>query len=399
MRKLFWVLVFVLLVPVAAAQPTAPDNITVITRASAPDPASVRLVEVSSGYRNPLYVTHAGDGSDRLFVMEQAGRIWVYQNGARLNAPFADFADIVSQDILYGYSERGLLGLAFHPNFAENGVLFINYTDAGGTTRLARYRVQADNPNAVDRQSAEILLSIEQPFRNHNGGHIAFGPDGYLYMSVGDGGAANDPLRAGQDLTTILGTLIRIDVDNTSDDKPYAIPDDNPFLNTPGAVPEIWAYGLRNVWRFSFDRATGDAYIADVGQNAWEEVNFQPAGQGGANYGWNIFEGNNPFAGSAVTEDMVFPIAEYRHRDGDCSVTGGYVYRGQAVPELVGVYLFGDYCTGRIWATYRDEGENWQTNVFMNARMSISSFGEDEAGELYVVDYSGGRVLRFEAAQ
>lgn len=375
----------------------------VITRAAAPDPAKVRIEEISSGYQYPLYVIHAGDGSGRLFVMEQTGRIWIIQDGQRLETPFADFSDIVNQSVLGGFSERGLLGLAFHPDFAENGTFFINYTDrTGGLSITSRYRVSADDPNLADMDSGEILLTIEDQFPNHNGGHLAFGPDGYLYFSMGDGGGGGDPLKAGQDLGTLLGKLIRIDVDNTEGDKPYAIPADNPFVDNPDALPEIWAYGLRNAWRFSFDRATGDAYIADVGQNVWEEINFQPAGEGGANYGWSVYEGSQPYTGGASLEGTVFPIAEYAHREGDCSVTGGYVYRGEAVPELAGVYLFGDYCTGRLWATYRDEDGNWQTNIFKQGSDpvgSVSSFGEDEAGELYIVDYYTGRILRFVQAE
>jgi glucose/arabinose dehydrogenase len=393
--RLFFVALVIALTLPAFAQ----ESEIITTRDAAPDPAAITLTQVADGFANPLFLTNAGDGSGRLFVLEQAGRIWIIQGGARLEAPFADFSGIVSQDILYGYSERGLLGLAFHPNYAENGLVFVNYTDRDGTTQLARYRASTDDPNALDMSSGEILLTIPQPYRNHNGGHLEFGPDGYLYMSVGDGGAAGDPLLAGQDLSNILGKIIRLDVDRVDGDRLYSIPADNPFVNTPNAVPEIWAYGVRNVWRFSFDRATGDAYIADVGQNVWEEVNFLPADAApGANFGWNVYEASAPYTGAPAPADMVYPIAEYPHRDGDCSITGGYVYRGQAVGELAGVYLFGDYCTGRTWATYRDSSGAWQTNVFANLGFSISSFGQDEAGELYIVDYGDGRVFRIDPA-
>ena len=251
------------------------------------------LESFASGFTRPLYVTHAGDGSGRLFVVEQGGMIWVLQDGQQLDTPFLDVSDRVSPEALgSGYSERGLLGLAFHPNYAENGVFFINYTDRNGTSVTSRFSVSADDPNVADAASEEQLLMVEQPFANHNGGHLAFGPDGYLYLALGDGGSGGDPQNNAQNLSTLLGTILRLDVDA---DEGYAIPDDNPFVAQDDARPEIWAWGLRNPWRFSFDRETGDLYIADVGQNEWEEVNFQPASSpGGENYGWNPYEGS-PF--------------------------------------------------------------------------------------------------------
>lgn len=400
-KKLFILIVAMSLIGIGVLQaqttPSGEVVAPITLRATAPDPAGVQVVEIAQGFSFPLYVTHAGDGSGRIFVLEQPGKIWIIQDGVRLSEPFLDLAPIVSQDVLSRYSERGLLGIAFHPNYAENGEFFVNYTDRQGTTQIARYRV-SDDPNRADPNSGEILLSIPQPFPNHNGGHMDFGPDGYLYISVGDGGAAGDPLQAGQDRTTLLGTLIRIDVDNT-DGAPYGIPEDNPFVGHDRFLPEIWAWGLRNVWRFSFDRETGDVYIADVGQNVWEEVNFQPADSpGGENYGWNIFEASHPYSMGTPPADMVYPIAEYRHTDGNCSVTGGYVYRGELLPDLVGAYFFGDFCTGQIWATYRDLNGEWQTNTFINIRRQISSFGEDEQGELYVVDYRGA-ILQFVPAR
>lgn len=396
MRKhLLWAVFILLFAVPVLAQDSAEEP--VITRSSPPDAAQFTLTEVVSGFNNPLFVTHAGDGSDRLFVVEQSGRIWVVQDGTILDAPFIDLSGIVSQDVLQRYSERGLLGLAFHPDYAENGLFYINYTDINtGATHLVRYAVSEDDPNRADPTSAQILFRLDQPYPNHNGGHLEFGPDGYLYMSIGDGGAANDPLQAGQDLSNILGTIVRIDVNS---EEGYAIPEDNPFVDVDNAVPEIWSWGLRNVWRFSFDQATGDMYMADVGQNMWEEVNFQPADStGGENYGWNAYEASNPFATQSVPEGMVFPIAEYAHRNGDCSVTGGYVYRGEAVPTLEAVYLFGDYCTGRIWGSYRDDAGEWQTLDLMSAGFQLSSFGEDEAGELYAIDY-GGSILRFDPVE
>lgn len=396
-KALFLIVCLMFTFTLTLAQESTGEIVT--TRAAAPDPSKVTLVEIASGFDHPLLVTNAGDGSNRLFVLEQAGKIWIIMEGVRLTQPFADFSGLASQDINFGYSERGLLGLAFHPNYEENGLVFVNYTDQNGTTQLARYRISGD-PNLLDMSSGEILLTVPQPYRNHNGGHLEFGPDGYLYMSLGDGGSAGDPLLAGQDLTNILGKIIRIDIDSVTDDKLYSIPEDNPFIDDPNAVPEIWAYGLRNVWRFSFDSATGDAYIADVGQNIWEEVNFLPAdAPAGANFGWNIFEASVPYAGNTAPDGMIYPIAEYSHSRGDCSITGGYIYRGEAVPELTAAYVYGDYCTGNMWAAYRDAAGEWQSNAFLQPRFQLSSFGVDEANELYVVDYGDGRVLQFAAAE
>lgn len=393
MRKLLLVmLIGLVLVPALLAQ----EEEVVTTRETAPDPTKITLEEVVSGLRYPIYVTNAGDGSGRLFVVQQTGQIYIVQeDDTLLETPFIDLSGVVSQDILSGYSERGLLGLAFHPNYAENGFFYVNYTDRGGDTHVARYQVSADNADVADPESEVTLLTLDQPYPNHNGGQLAFGHDGYLYIAVGDGGAANDPLATGQKPSDWFGSILRLDVDNGD---PYAVPEDNPFSTNEGFAPEVWAYGLRNPWRFSFDRVTGDLYIADVGQNMWEEINFQPADSvGGENYGWNSYEASQPFATSAVPEGMIYPIAEYQHSGGDCSVTGGYVYRGANIPELEGVYVFSDYCTGRTWGTYRDTNGDWQTNVLMNLQRQVSSLGEDESGELYVVAYKGS-LLRFVAA-
>lgn len=353
-----------------------------------------QLVPVASGFSRPLYVTHAGDGSSRLFVVEQGGAIRVIKDGVVLAQPFLDVSGLISREALEdGYTERGLLGLAFHPGYADNGWLYINYTDVNGHTVVARYTVSADDPDHADPASAAPLLYVQQPYANHNGGHMAFGPDGYLYVSLGDGGSGGDPDGNGQNLATLLGSILRLDV-NVADG--YAIPADNPFVDREGAHPEIWAWGLRNVWRFSFDRATGDLYLADVGQNQWEEINFQPVSSaGGENYGWNAFEGTHVYSGQPAASAVVAPVLEYAHSNGRCSVTGGYVYRGERIPALQGVYLYGDWCTGTIWSAQRDAGGLWQAVVSLESGRSISSFGEDEAGELYLVDY-GGEVLRFE---
>jgi glucose/arabinose dehydrogenase len=378
-----------LALPAAAQEP-------VIQVETPPDLAQYRLEEVASGLSRPLYLTNAGDGSGRLFVLEQTGRVWLLRDGGNQPQLFMDMTPLVSQDVLTGFSERGLLGIAFHPDFADNRTFYVHYSNRNGDTRIARYLTQADNPDAAAMDSGEIIFEHGQPYRNHNGGQLEFGPDGYLYIGLGDGGSANDPQNNGQNPQVLLGTIMRLDVDSGT---PYAIPASNP-VNTQNAelAPEVWAWGLRNPWRFSFDRATGDLYIADVGQNQWEEINFQPADSaGGENYGWRILEGSHRFSGESDPGTTVLPIAEYDHSQG-CSVTGGYVYRGEALPALQGVYIYGDWCSGNIWATYRDASGAWQTLEFLRRTgMSISSFGEDEAGELYVVDYSG-RVLKFVAA-
>ena len=385
--KKIWILftLIALLIPYASAQEDTVE--VIITRDTAPNASAIQLTPVVSGLNHPLYVTHANDSSKRLFLVEQVGKIWIIENGEKLDQAFLDVSGLISPSALSGgYSEQGLLGLAFHPDYANNGVFFINYTDSSGGTVVARYSVSLSNPNIADASNSQIIFQIAQPFGNHNGGHMEFGPDGYLYFSLGDGGSANDPLGAGQNKGLLLGSILRVDID--SDAPAYAIPEDNPFVEDASGAGEIWAYGLRNVWRFSFDRATGDLYIGDVGQNQWEEINFQSADStGGENYGWNVWEGTHPFA-RGTADNHILPFAEYNHSLG-CSVTGGYVYRGEANPDLEAVYLFGDYCTGRVWASYRDSNLQWNTNLFMETGFQISSFGQDEAGELYVIDYSG----------
>ncbi len=349
------------------------------------------LTEISTGFERPLAVTNTGEDA-RLFVVEQTGRIRIVDAGQVLSTPFLD----VSAKISTG-GERGLLSVAFHPDYANNGRFFINYTDRSGNTIIAEYRV-SDNPNVADADSERVLLTFEQPYANHNGGQLAFGPDGYLYIGTGDGGAANDPLNAGQDLSTLLGKLLRIDVDDVDNGEPYAIPEDNPFVGQDGVRAEIWAYGLRNPWRFSFDRDTGDLFIADVGQNAYEEVNFQPASStGGENYGWRVTEGAHCFdpADGCDTVGITMPIMEYSHRSGaGRSITGGYRYRGDAVSTLQNAYVFGDFVSGNIWAS-TFTGESWATVQLFDTNYAIAAFGQDAAGELYVVDYNSGTLYGF----
>ena len=401
--KSHWIflLIFAFLPGLTAAQEQGAPP--VITRESAPAADQVRLTEIASGLWHPLYVTHAGDGSNRLFVVEKVGKIWVIEGGEQQSQPFLDVSSLVTATAQKMKNSQGLLGLAFHPDYQTRGQFYINYTDRAGDTVVSRYQVSPDNPNLVDVSSAQIIFRHAQPSLAHNGGHMAFGPDGYFYISLGDGQRRNDPLGFGQNTLMLLGSILRIDVDGGGGGEPYAIPADNPFVGDVRGLDEIWAYGLRNVWRFSFDRQTGDLYLADVGQHEWEEVNFQPAdSRGGENYGWNVWEGNHLFAGSRVAvnyaaplaESYVAPFAEYSHFLG-CSVTGGYVYRGAAIADLQGVYLFGDYCTGRVWASWRDSQLQWHTSEFLDTSLRISSFGEDERGELYIVDYIG-RVYRLD---
>jgi glucose/arabinose dehydrogenase len=356
-----------------------------------PDPAAYQWVEAASGFRAPLSINSAGDGSGRLFVVSQHGQIDIVWNGQPLAQPFLDISDRTTP--LQGYSERGLLGLAFHPRFAENGYFYVNYTDRSGDTHISRFSVSAQDPNRADPDSEIGLLFVQQPYANHNGGDLAFGPDGYLYIALGDGGSAGDPQGYGQSINTLLGKILRIDVDAAL---PHAIPPQNPFVGSEG-LDEIWAYGLRNPWRIAFDPLTGDLYIADVGQNQVEEVNFQPADSpGGENYGWKYREGAHPYDGEPPANlDLVDPVAEYRH-DLGCSVTGGVVYRGGYYPEWQGVYFYGDYCSGRIWGLLRDPDGLWQSSELFSTGFMISSFGQDDAGETYVIDYNQGTVYRLD---
>jgi glucose/arabinose dehydrogenase len=371
--------------------------LAVAAQESAPDPTTVQLEEVVTGLTRPLLVTHAGDGSGRLFVVEQGGLIKVVADGEVLDTPFLDVAALLHRDVFGGgFTERGLLGLAFDPDYTDNGLFYIDYTDVNGNTVVAQYHVSADDPNVADPDSAITVLTQAQPYANHNGGHLAFGPDGYLYIAFGDGGSAGDPQANGQNPATLLGTIARIDV---QEDGSYTIPDDNPAQRDERFAPEVWAYGLRNPWRFSFDTETGDLYIGDVGQNQWEEIDFEPADSpGGVNYGWSVFEASQPYSGGEATEDMVFPVAEYNHGQG-ISITAGHVYRGSALPELAGVFFYGDFGFGTIWALWQDEAGTWQSQPFMEGTgRTISSFGVDEANELYVVDYNGV-ILRFAPAR
>ena len=306
---------------------------------------------VAEGLEQPVQVVNPGDGSGRLFVVEQIGRIRIIRDCQVVATAFLDISDRVGC-----CGERGLLSMAFHPDFATNGTFLVDYTDVAGDTVVARYRVDGDDPDRADPASAEIILAVDQPAANHNGGLLLFGPnDGYLYVGLGDGGGGNG--RNGQDLSTLLGKILRIDVDGQSDTRPYEIPTDNPFADQPGARPEIWVRGLRNPWRFSFDRSSGDLWIGDVGSAIFEEVNTQAASSsGGENFGWDLMEGYTCRAEGAC-DRFVAPVSGFPRGEG-CVVTGGYVYRGSAAPELEGTYLFADYCSGKVWGLVQDNSDH-----------------------------------------
>ena len=342
----------------------------------------IRLTPIATGLDMPLGITQAGDA--RLFITLQRGRIVVYDGTRVLPTPFLDVRGLVSC-----CNERGLLGLAFHPQYATNGFFYIDYTRSDGDIVIARYHVSSD-PNVADANSATILLTLEHSeFGNHNGGQLQFGPDGYLYIGTGDGGAGGDPNNRAQNVGDPLGKILRLDVNAAA---PY-IPASNPFASGGGAARrEVWAYGLRNPWRFSFDRETGDLWIADVGQDRYEEIDLQPrASIGGENYGWRRMEGFHCYNPSTNCSDPTFvpPILEYSHDDGSCSVTGGNRYRGVKMPSMRGAYFYGDYCTGKIWTATQTSAGAWISKLLTDTNMNISSFGEDMNGELYVADLNG----------
>jgi glucose/arabinose dehydrogenase len=357
--------------------------------------AQVSLVNFATGFTRPCDITHCND--DRLFVVEQGGKIWILTKaGTKLPTPFLDIDPRVGS----GGNEQGLLGLAFHPNYAQNGFFYVNYTDNSGDTKISRFSVSATDPNVANPNSELILLAVDQPYSNHNGGCVKFGPDGYLYIGLGDGGSGGDPQGYGQNRNSLLGKMLRIDVDGGS---PYGIPASNPFVNSPTTLDEIWALGLRNPWRFSFDRQTGDLWMGDVGQNEWEEIDFQPASSvGGENYGWRCYEGTHPFNTNNCPNvgTLTMPVAEYENSSPiGCSVTGGFVYRGFNYPQLFGKYLYTDYCTGRLWTVVPNGIGGWtntQLADFLNNQ--LVSFGENRNGDLFMLGLSNGTVYRLRDA-
>jgi glucose/arabinose dehydrogenase len=369
--------------PAAPAPPAAPP---------APSgPLVLTLTPVLSGLNSPVDLQNAADGTGRLFVVEQQGQIRIISNNSLVPTPFLDITSLVD----FG-GEKGLLGLAFHPAYTQNRRFFVNYDRVASgqmQTVIAEFQTSASNPNQADPNSQRILFTVNQPFPNHKGGQLAFGPDGFLYIGLGDGGSAGDPLGNAQNRRVLLGKMLRIDVDHTSPGLQYAIPSDNPFLNGVDRG-EVWAYGLRNPWRFSFDVSSGRLFAADVGQDKFEEIDIL---QKGGNFGWNIMEGLHcfkPSSGCNMT-GLILPITEYDHSQGD-AVIGGYVYRGAAIPRLSGTYLFSDFESGTIWGLTENSSGQWTRSQLIAGGRNISSFGRDEAGELYVLDYSGS-LLRITA--
>jgi glucose/arabinose dehydrogenase len=379
---------------------------------------TITLSQLTSGLNSPVYITHAGDNSGRLFVVEQAGRIRVLISGTLQGTPFLDITGKVRSPASGGGNEQGLLSAAFPPEFSSKKYFYVYYTNHAGNNQVSRFYLSS-NPNQADPNSEELILLLNHPqFENHNGGQLAFGPDGYLYIGTGDGGSSGDPYGNAQNLGSPLGKILRIDVEmartstpagpnltflpilltdvGNSTRRPYAIPSDNPFVGAAGVREEIWAFGLRNPWRFSFDRQTHDVYIGDVGQNRIEEVDFQPASShGGENYGWNILEGTlcyKPSSGCTPPLNYVPPVSEYNHGTNDsngCSISGGYVYRGAQFPGLNGIYFYGDFCSGIIWGLQQSGGV-WQDQLLLYTAYNITSFGEDQSGDLFVADRSGG---------
>ena len=369
----------------------------------------IELVSVMDGFAQPVHITHAGDGSGRLFVVEQNGYIRIIKNQIIEPIPFLD----IHERVLTG-GEQGLLSAAFPPEYAEKGYFYVYYTNQEGDNQVSRFQ-STPYPDIADPESEEIILHISHPDReNHNGGQIAFGPDGYLYIATGDGGGGGDPDDNSQNTSSLLGKLLRIDVefdtppptdadhkvflpilhDNSGPKPAYRVPADNPFVSLQGYRPEIWSLGLRNPWRFSFDRLTGDLFTADVGQSNYEEVNYQPtSSQGGENYGWNIMEGLHCYNSETCDQTgLTLPVSEYNH-DLGCSITGGHVYRGSTSPSMEGFYFFADYCSGRIWALTRDN-ITWISQELLSSTHYISTFGEDEDGELYIADRNNGGIYQ-----
>ncbi|HUS26683.1 MAG TPA: PQQ-dependent sugar dehydrogenase [Nevskiaceae bacterium] len=370
----------------------APSTNTKTTNTITQKTPKITPALITTGLAAPTDIASTPDKADaRLFVTERAGTIRIVTGQHQLlGTPFLDISGKVR-----GEGEMGLLGLAFHPKFSQNGFFYINYVTKDQTTVITRYKVSAQT-NQADPNSEKILLTVKQPYPNHNGGQVAFGPDGYLYIGLGDGGSAGDPENRAQDKTTILGKMLRIDV-NKGD--PYAVPADNPFRQTAGAKPEIWATGLRNPWRFSFDGANGDLYIADVGQSVSEELDVQKAkSKGGENYGWRCYEGSKPFnttQNCLGASQYTAPVLEYDHNEKRCSITGGYVYRGSKQAALAGKYFYGDYCSGQLFYATNQSGI-WKQTLAASTPYAISTFGQDSSGELYFADLDNGSVYHLE---
>ena len=382
---------------VATATPHASEGATPSIGSSVPpvaaDPPSIELRVVVGGLDDPIGVATVPDG--RLLVHERVGRVVTVDPVTGATDTALDIGDRVQSG-----GEQGLLGLVLHPDWPDDPRAFLHYTGRTGQTVLSAFRATGTDPLRIDPGSESMLLTVPQPYANHNGGQLAFGPDGYLYLGLGDGGSGGDPQGNGQNPSALLGSILRLDIDRVPDDgddaPAYGIPPDNPFADGAGGAPEVFVYGLRNPWRFSFDRLTDDLWIADVGQGAWEEVDrLDPAAAAGANLGWNVMEGAHCFNADACdTDGLVLPVAEYGH-DRGCSVTGGYVYRGAAIDGLDGWYLFSDYCSGIVFGVASDtDGTTLEPRQLLSSGRNVSAFGEDASGELYVVDIGSGELLR-----
>ncbi|HEY6569990.1 MAG TPA: PQQ-dependent sugar dehydrogenase [Candidatus Limnocylindrales bacterium] len=357
---------------------------------SAPSGSTIDLTPVASGLANPVLFTSAHDGTGRMFIVEQTGAIRVFDNGSVLPGNLLNLAGSISHG-----DEQGLLGLAFHPNFENNRKFYVNYTNRGGDTLVREYKTSTSNPNRVQSGSGRTILKVHQPYSNHNGGNLAFGPGGYLYIGLGDGGDAGDPGRRAQDKNSLLGKMLRIDVDSRSGNKAYGIPKSNPYVGEKGKN-EIFQRGLRNPWRYSFDRSNGNLWIGDVGQGGYEEIDRTTSGNG-TNWGWRVMEGYKCYSPSSGCnkDGKKKPVAVYSHANGRCAVTGGYVYRGSNIPALRGWYVFGDYCSGEIWAVSSTASDHKSKILLRDSNASISSFGENAGGELFVVG-RGGTIYRID---
>jgi glucose/arabinose dehydrogenase len=359
-------------------------------------PTELALQLVAEGLNQPVYALMSPDDSGRFFVVERAGTIRILQDGVVQERPFLDLTHRVESEGL----EQGLLTMIFHPAYQENGFFYVFYSSMEDTVRLERYQVSAEESTIADGESGLILLEADHPRGHHSGAHLAFGPDGYLYLSIGDG-LSNKEDHASQDRSNLLGDVLRLDMSNPAVEPGYQIPADNPFIAEAGMRPEIWAYGLRNPWRFDFDSLSGDLYLTDVGEESREEINYLPAGTGaGTNFGWRWYEGTkqveNMPGEAPPAEELLFPAAEYDHLAlGGCAIVGGYVYRGTAIPNLVGKYLFGDYCSGFLWTLARSEdGQFEMERVYKAEQLQLGSFARDHEGELYLLDVLRGNMYK-----
>lgn len=356
--------------------------------AAAPTWPTITTTDAIGGFDHPTNIVAASDGTGRLFVTEQVGRIRVIKGGVLLPTPALDIHDIVGS----AGTEQGLLGLAFPPGFSSKQYAYIYFTNRAGSSYFYRVRVSASDPDRFDRSTMQLILKVGQPYANHNGGQLAFGPDGFLYIGLGDGGSAGDPGNRAQNLSSLLGKILRLSVESTPAVPGYRIPTTNPFRNQVGRRPEIWTYGMRNPWRFSFDTATGDLWIGDVGQNKWEEIDRMPSGaRGGWNFGWARYEGTHFYKARSKVRGFAWPVAEYSHAEGE-AVTGGFVYHGPSV-GMEGIYFFGDYGVGKIWGLQQSNGL-WVRQLLLDTPHLISTFGVDENGDLWYADWSGGVIYK-----